>query len=143
MSAKNKIRVAVSGYFDPIHVGHLEYLRMAKELGNSLVVIVNNNYQCKLKKGKHFMHENDRLAILKALRFVDEVFLSIDNDKTVCKSLEKLRPNIFANGGDRNKDNIPEQTKFISHKNIEFAFGVGGNIKINSSSWILNNWLKK
>ena len=55
MSAKNKIRVAVSGYFDPIHIGHLEYLRMAKELGDSLVVIVNNNYQCKLKKGKHFM----------------------------------------------------------------------------------------
>ena len=54
MSDKNKIRVAVSGYFDPIHVGHLEYLRMAKELGDSLVVIVNNNYQCKLKKGKHF-----------------------------------------------------------------------------------------
>ena len=78
MSDKNKIRVAVSGYFDPIHVGHLEYLRMAKELGDSLVVIVNNNHQCKLKKGKHFMDENDRVEIVKALRFVDEVFLSID-----------------------------------------------------------------
>ena len=76
MSDKNKIRVAVSGYFDPIHVGHLDYLRMAKELGDSLVVIVNNNYQCKLKKGKHFMDENDRVEIVKALRFVDEVFFS-------------------------------------------------------------------
>ena len=64
MSYKNKIRVAVSGYFDPIHVGHLEYLRMAKELGDSLVVIVNNNYQCKLKKGKHFKDENDRVEIV-------------------------------------------------------------------------------
>ena len=101
MSAKNKIRVAVSGYFDPIHIGHLEYLRMAKELGDSLVVIVNNNHQCKLKKGKHFMDENDRVEIVKALRFVDEVFLSVDKDRTVCKSLEEIKPDIFANGGDR------------------------------------------
>ncbi len=132
MSAKNKIRVAVSGYFDPIHVGHLEYLRMAKELGNSLVVIVNNNYQCKLKKGKHFMHENDRLAILKALRFVDEVFLSIDNDKTVCKSLEKLRPNIFANGGDRSASEVPE-TKICKKFNIKMVDGLGEKIRSSSS----------
>ena len=102
MSDKNKIRVAVSGYFDPIHVGHLEYLRMAKELGDSLVVIVNNNYQCKLKKGKHFMDENDRVEIVKALRFVDEVFLSIDNDTTVCKSLEEIKPRRIHNQGSKN-----------------------------------------
>ena len=95
MSDKNKIRVAVSGYFDPIHVGHLEYLRMAKELGDSLVVIVNNNQQCTLKKGKHFMDENDRVEIVKALKFVDEVFLSVDNDRTVCKSLEDLPINLL------------------------------------------------
>ena len=79
--------VAVSGYFDPIHVAHLEYLKMSKKLGDKLVVIVNNNYQCILKKGKPFMDEKDRLEIVKSLEMVDEVFLSIDKDKTVCASL--------------------------------------------------------
>jgi D-beta-D-heptose 7-phosphate kinase/D-beta-D-heptose 1-phosphate adenosyltransferase len=91
-------RVAVSGYFDPIHVGHLEYLKLAKEFGDKLVVIVNNNHQCILKKGKPFMDEADRVEIVKALGIVDEVFLSIDQDKSVCASLERVKPNIFANG---------------------------------------------
>jgi len=132
MSAKNKIRVAVSGYFDPIHIGHLEYLRMAKELGDSLVVIVNNNYQCKLKKGKHFMDENDRVEIVKALRFVDEVFLSIDNDKTVCKSLEEIKPDIFANGGDRATSEVPE-TPVCKKFNIKMVDGLGDKIRSSSS----------
>ena len=132
MSDKNKIRVAVSGYFDPIHVGHLEYLRMAKELGDSLVVIVNNNYQCKLKKGKHFMDENDRVEIVKALRFVDEVFLSIDQDRTVCKSLEAVRPNIFANGGDRATSEVPE-TPICKKYNIKMVDGLGDKIRSSSN----------
>ena len=132
MSAKNKIRVAVSGYFDPIHIGHLEYLRMAKELGDSLVVIVNNNYQCKLKKGKHFMEENDRVEIVKALRFVDEVFLSIDNDRTVCKSLEEIKPDIFANGGDRATSEVPE-TPVCKKFNIKMVDGLGDKIRSSSS----------
>ena len=132
MSAKNKIRVAVSGYFDPIHIGHLEYLRMAKELGDSLVVIVNNNYQCKLKKGKHFMDENDRVEIVKALRFVDEVFLSIDNDRTVCKSLEEIKPDIFANGGDRAASEVPE-TPVCKKFNIKMVDGLGDKIRSSSS----------
>ena len=132
MSAKNKIRVAVSGYFDPIHIGHLEYLRMAKELGDSLVVIVNNNYQCKLKKGKHFMDENDRVEIVKALRFVDEVFLSIDNDRTVCKSLEEIKPDIFANGGDRATSEVPE-TPVCNKFNIKMVDGLGDKIRSSSS----------
>tara|TARA_B100000945_G_C19887940_1_gene370319 strand:- start:60 stop:482 length:423 start_codon:yes stop_codon:yes gene_type:complete len=132
MSAKNKIRVAVSGYFDPIHIGHLEYLRMAKELGDSLVVIVNNNYQCKLKKGKHFMDENDRVEIVKALRFVDEVFLSIDNDRTVCKSLEEIKPDIFANGGDRATSEVPE-TPICKKFNIRMVDGLGDKIRSSSS----------
>jgi len=132
MSAKNKIRVAVSGYFDPIHIGHLEYLRMAKELGDSLVVIVNNNYQCKLKKGKHFMDENDRVEIVKALRFVDEVFLSIDNDRTVCKSLKEIKPNIFANGGDRATSEVPE-TPVCKKFNIKMVDGLGDKIRSSSS----------
>ena len=132
MSDKNKIRVAVSGYFDPIHVGHLEYLRMAKELGDSLVVIVNNNYQCKLKKGKHFMDENDRVEIVKALRFVDEVFLSIDNDRTVCKSLAEIKPDIFANGGDRATSEVPE-TPVCKKFNIKMVDGLGDKIRSSSS----------
>ena len=137
MSAKNKIRVAVSGYFDPIHIGHLEYLRMAKDLGDSLVVIVNNNHQCKLKKGKHFMDENDRVEIVKALRFVDEVFLSIDNDKTVCKSLEEIKPDIFANGGDRATSEVPE-TPICKKFNIRMVDGLGDKIRSSSSLTGLN-----
>ena len=137
MSVKNKIRVAVSGYFDPIHIGHLEYLRMAKELGDSLVVIVNNNYQCKLKKGKHFMDENDRVEIVKALRFVDEVFLSVDKDKTVCKSLEEIKPDIFANGGDRATSEVPE-TPVCKKFNIKMVDGLGDKIRSSSSLTGLN-----
>ena len=132
MSAKNKIRVAVSGYFDPIHIGHLEYLRMAKELGDSLVVIVNNNHQCKLKKGKHFMDENDRVEIVKALRFVDEVFLSVDKDRTVCKSLEEIKPDVFANGGDRATSEVPE-TPICKKFNIRMVDGLGDKIRSSSS----------
>ena len=132
MSDKNKIRVAVSGYFDPIHVGHLEYLKMAKELGDSLVVIVNNNYQCKLKKGKPFMDENDRLEIVKALRFVDEVFLSVDQDRTVCKSLEAVKPDIFANGGDRATSEVPE-TPICKKYNIKMVDGLGDKIRSSSN----------
>ena len=137
MSDKNKIRVAVSGYFDPIHVGHLEYLRMAKELGDSLVVIVNNNYQCKLKKGKHFMDENDRVEIVKALRFVDEVFLSVDKDRTVCKSLEEIKPDVFANGGDRATTEVPE-TPVCKKFNIKMVDGLGDKIRSSSSLTGLN-----
>ena len=137
MSAKNKIRVAVSGYFDPIHIGHLEYLRKAKELGDSLVVIVNNNHQCKLKKGKHFMDENDRVEIVKALRFVDEVFLSVDNDRTVCKSLEEIKPDIFANGGDRATSEVPE-TPVCKKFNIKMVDGLGDKIRSSSSLTGLN-----
>ena len=137
MSVKKKIRVAVSGYFDPIHIGHLEYLRMAKELGDSLVVIINNNHQCKLKKGKYFMDENDRVEIVKALRFVDEVFLSVDNDRTVCKSLEKIKPDIFANGGDRATSEVPE-IPVCKKFNIKMVDGLGDKIRSSSSLTGLN-----
>ena len=100
--------VAVSGYFDPIHVGHLEYLELAKKLGDRLVVIVNNNHQCVLKKGKPFMDEADRVKIVEALGIVDEVFLSIDEDKSVCASLDAIKPDIFANGGDRSTEKYPK-----------------------------------
>ena len=125
--------VAVSGYFDPIHVGHLEYLKMAKNLGDKLIVIINSDYQAGLKKGTSFMPEDDRLEIVGALRCVDEVFLIIDKDKSVCKSLEYLKPNIFANGGDRSLDEIPE-TVVMKKYNIEMVDGLG--MKIRSSSEI-------
>ena len=125
--------VAVSGYFDPIHVGHLEYLKMAKNLGDKLIVIVNSDYQAGLKKGKSFMSEDDRLEIIKSLRCVDEVFLSIDKDKSVCKSLEYLKPDIFANGGNRSLNEIPE-TAVMKKYNIEMIDGLG--MKIRSSSQI-------
>jgi cytidyltransferase-like protein len=129
---KNNIKVAVSGYFDPIHVGHLEYLEMAKSLGNYLVVIINNNNQCKLKKGKFFMDENDRVRIVEALRCVDKVYLSIDEDRTVCKSLEALKPDVFANGGDRSTKEVPE-TSVCKKYNIKMIDGLGDKIRSSSS----------
>tara|TARA_B100001769_G_C21868955_1_gene470278 strand:+ start:204 stop:626 length:423 start_codon:yes stop_codon:yes gene_type:complete len=132
MKNNGKVKIAVSGYFDPIHVGHLEYLKMAKSLGDILVVIVNNNHQCVLKKGKFFMDENDRLEIVKAIKYVDEVFLSVDQDKTVCKSLELIRPNIFANGGDRSTDEVPETSVCKKYK-IEMVDGLGEKIRSSSS----------
>ena len=123
--------VAVSGYFDPIHVGHLEYLRLSKKLGDKLVVIVNNNYQCVLKKGKPFMDEKDRVEIVRSLEMVDEVFLSIDDDKSVCKSLEKIKPHIFANGGDRSTGEVPE-SKVCKKYNIQMTDGLGDKIRSSS-----------
>ena len=124
-------KVCISGYFDPLHVGHLEYINKAKKLGDYLVVIVNNNMQCKLKKGKFFMDENDRVEIVKNLKSVDEVFLSIDSDKTVCKSLEKLKPSIFANGGDRKNYEIPE-SKVCKIHGIKIIDGLGDKIRSSS-----------
>jgi len=129
---KNNIRVAVSGYFDPLHVGHLEYLKMAKNLGDHLIVIVNNNHQCKLKKGKPFMDESDRVQIVKELKDVDAVFLSIDLDKTVCRSLEEIKPDIFANGGDRSTNEVPE-TNICEKYNIKMIDGLGDKIRSSST----------
>jgi cytidyltransferase-like protein len=128
---KKLTTVAVSGYFDPIHVGHLEYLQLAKKLGDNLIVIINNNLQAELKKGSTFMDEKDRMEIVAALRCVDEVFLSIDNDKSVCKSLEHIKPDIFANGGDRSLDEIPE-TAVMKKYNIKMVDGLGSKIRSSS-----------
>ena len=124
-------KIAISGYFDPIHVGHVEYINNAKKLGDWLIVIVNNNRQCALKKGKHFMDENDRVLIVKNIKAVDEVFLSIDDDKTVCKSLKKVNPDVFANGGDRKNYEIPESI-VCKKNNIEIIDGLGDKIRSSS-----------
>ena len=123
--------VAISGYFDPIHVGHLEYIELSKRMGDYLVVIVNNNHQCKLKKGKHFMDERDRIKIVESIKGVDEVFLSIDSDKTVCKSLEKIKPDVFTNGGDRHNQEIPESIVCKKY-GIELLDGMGEKIRSSS-----------
>ena len=124
-------KIAVSGYFDPIHVGHIEYINNAKKLGDWLVVIVNNNNQCALKKGKYFMDEKDRVLIVKNIKAVDEVFLSIDEDKTVCKSLKKVNPDVFANGGDRKNYEIPE-SKVCKENNIQIIDGLGDKLRSSS-----------
>ena len=124
-------KVAISGYFDPIHVGHLEYIEMSKNLGDYLIVIVNNNKQCVLKKGKPFMDEMDRIKIIKAIKWVDEVFLSVDEDGTVCKSLEEIKPDIFTNGGDRNKTECPEAVVCRKY-GIELLDVMGDKIRSSS-----------
>jgi|TARA_Y100000310_G_scaffold111677_1_gene110076 cytidyltransferase-like protein len=120
--------VAVSGYFDPLHVGHVEYFKLAKKLGDRLVVILNNDKQAKLKKGSAFMPQEERKAILEALRDVDEVFLSIDTDSTVCRSLEALKPDIFAKGGDRFIGEVPE-TEVCREMGIEMVDSLGKKIQ--------------
>ena len=125
------ILVVASGYFDPLHVGHIEYLELAKKLGDKLIVIINNDIQAQLKKSRSFMSEQDRMKIIGSLKCVDEVFLSIDKDKTQCKSLEFLKPNIFANGGDRNNDEIPE-SDICKKLNIKIVDGLGDKIRSSS-----------
>tara|TARA_S200002703_G_scaffold41140_1_gene35784 strand:- start:2370 stop:2783 length:414 start_codon:yes stop_codon:yes gene_type:complete len=132
----NKKIVVTSGYFDPIHVGHIECLEKAKQLGDKLIVIVNNDNQAILKKGKPFMSDKDRCSIVSKLKMVDEVFLSIDQDRSVCKSIEYLKPHIFAKGGDRTSDEIPE-SKVCREYGIEIIDGLGD--KIRSSSEFINN----
>ena len=123
--------VTTSGYFDPLHVGHLECLELAKKLGDKLIVIINSDLQATLKKGKSFMNEQDRLKIVSALKCVDEVFLSIDKDKSQCKSLRYLKPNIFAKGGDRISSEIPE-SKVCKELNIKIIDGLGAKIRSSS-----------
>lgn len=137
-SKKKPVLVAVSGYFNPLHVGHLEMIQKAKKLGDKLVVIVNNDKQVALKGSVPFMSEDDRIAIIKALRDVDRVFLSIDDYRLpdgeipVIKSLAKLKPAIFANGGDRhNIINVPEY-EVCQKYNIKMLDGLGQKIRASS-----------
>ena len=132
--------VCVSGYFDPIHVGHIEYFKKSKKIGDKLLVIVNNDKQAILKKGKPFMPEDERVKIIKELRCVDMVVKSIDTDRTVCKTLGTIepKPDYFCNGGDQNNNTIPE-TDICKKRGIELRDGFGE--KIQSSSWLINNAL--
>lgn len=129
---KKPVVVAVSGYFNPLHVGHLEMIERAKRLGDRLVAIVNNDYQVKLKGSVPFMSQTDRLKIIGALRDVDEVFLSIDKDKTVCKSLKKIKPHIFANGGDRKSLGDVPEFSVCDKLGIKMVDGLGKKIRASS-----------
>ena len=126
----------VSGYFDPIHIGHIEYFKLSKKRADKLMVIVNNDEQAKLKKGKAFMPVEERMKIIEELKCVDYVVRSIDIDRTVCKTLEMVepRPTYFCNGGDQNNNSIPE-AKICNELGIELLDGFGE--KIQSSSWLI------
>ena len=123
--------IVASGYFDPVHIGHVEYLVEAKKLGTHLIVILNTDVQAIRKKGYCFMPFEERKFILEHLEMVDEVVPCIDEDQSVCKTLEFLCPQIFAKGGDRNKGNIPER-EVCEMLGIKIIDGLG--IKKQSSS---------
>lgn len=127
--------ILVSGYFDPIHKGHIEYIKRAKALGDRLIVIVNSDHQARLKKGKSFLPEDERVLILSELRDVDEVILSIDTDRTVRETIRSIDPppHAFCNGGDQNNDSIPE-VPVCHERGIRLIDGLGE--KIQSSSWL-------
>ena len=108
-------------------------IQEAKKLGDKLIVIVSNDFQHKLKKGKIIMTQDERAEIIRALRDVDEVVISIDKDRSSIKTLEMLKPDIYANGGDRTKDEIPE-AEICKKLRIKMIDGVGGSTKIDSSS---------
>lgn len=134
--------IVTSGYFNPLHKGHVKLMEEAKKLGDVLVVIVNNDEQVKVKGSVPFMAEHERLEIIKGLKYPDEVFLSVDKDGTVSKSLEEIckqHPGkvFFAKGGDRNINNLPESERTVCQKfGIEIVNNVGGK-KIQSSSLLL------
>jgi cytidyltransferase-like protein len=128
--------VCVSGYFDPIHVGHIEYFKKSKQIGTKLMVIVNNDEQAILKKGKPFMPCDERMEIIRELSCVDIVVKSIDTDRTVCQTLATVepKPQFFCNGGDQNNNTIPEGP-ICEEIGIELRDGFGE--KIQSSSWLI------
>lgn len=134
--------VLVTGGFDPVHSGHIEYLKSAKKLGDILIVGVNSDNWLSRKKGRPFMPITERVTLIENLKMVNHVILFNDTDNTAIeaiKNVKALYPHdtvVFANGGDRTKENIPE----MAVENVEFVFGVGGENKVNSSSWILEEW---
>ena len=145
MKSKKEVVVAVSGGFDPIHSGHVRMFHEAKKLGTKLVVILNNDNWMKLKKGQPFMQEKERKEIIEALRDVDKVVLTNHKpgtkDYSVCDTLRKVKPNIFANGGDRKLDNVPE-VEVCKQIKCKMVFNVGKGGKIQSSSWLLEKYTK-
>ena len=136
-----KKAIIVSGYFNPIHKGHLEYFNNAKAMADELFVIVNNDQQRALKESKEFQLEEERMLIVSSLKPVNKAILSIDTDRTVCETIAKIATDFgvsydlaFANGGDQNNDTIPERA-ICEKMGIDLLDGLGD--KIQSSSWLL------
>lgn len=138
--------VLITGGFDPLHSGHIAYINAARELGDSLIVGVNSDEWLRRKKGQEFMPWEERATIISALHNVDRVINFDDSDNSANDAIRKVRaihPTariVFANGGDRTKENIPEMDLLNEMLHLEFVFGVGGEDKKNSSSWILQEW---
>jgi len=138
---KKQKAIIVSGYFNPIHKGHLEYFNNAKAIADQLFVIVNNDHQRELKGSKEFQDENERMIIVSNIKAVDKAILSIDTDRTVCATIKMIAEQYgsefelgFANGGDQNNDTIPEKP-ICALMNVALIDGLGD--KIQSSSWLL------
>jgi cytidyltransferase-like protein len=140
---EKKKAIIVSGYFNPIHKGHLEYFNNAKALCDELFVIVNNDHQRVLKGSKEFQKEDERMIIVSNIKAVDKAILSIDQDRTVCETIRMIANEYgvdyelaFANGGDQNNDTIPERS-ICEEMNVALIDGLED--KIQSSSWLLKN----
>jgi cytidyltransferase-like protein len=147
LKVRNKKKVvAVSGGFDPIHPGHIRMFKAAKALGDYLVVILNNDNWLKLKKGSVFMSEKERKEVIESIRWVDEVVISLHSknskDISVNAELRQIKPDIFANGGDRKKVNIPEVAT-CNELGCKMVFNIGQGGKVQSSSWLLKSYYKK
>lgn len=142
---KKPVVVAVSGGFDPLHIGHIRLFREAKKLGDKLVVILNNDNWLRKKKEHIFMPEKERKELIEAIAVVDKVILTKHpknpKDMSVCRELKEIKPDIFANGGDRTKKNIPE-VPVCRKIGCKMVFNVGKGGKIQSSSWLLENYVK-
>jgi len=137
--------IVVSGGFDPVHVGHVRMFKESKKLGDKLIIILNNDNWLKKKKGFVFMPEHERKEVLEALNVVDQVILTNhkenDENVSICNELKLIKPDVFANGGDRKADNIPEYN-LCNELGIEMIFNIGGS-KIQSSSDLVSNSNKK
>lgn len=141
-SGKKKIVVAVSGGFDPLHIGHVRMFQHARTLGDHLVVILNNDHWLRKKKGFVFMPQKERKEIIEAILGVDKVVFTShkpnDSDRSVCRDLKKVRPHIFANGGDRKPDGDPvPEVALCKELGIDMVYNIGRDGKVQSSSWLI------
>jgi len=144
-NGRRRIVVAVSGGFDPVHAGHIQLFEEAKQLGDELVVILNNDNWLKKKKGFVFITAKERKKIVESIKWVDRIIITKHGknprDMSVCAELASLKPDIFANGGDRTRNNIPEVAA-CKKINCKMVFNVGRDGKIQSSSWLLKKFLQ-
>ncbi len=143
MTIQGKRIIIVSGYFNPLHKGHIEYLKKSKEQGDYLIVIVNSDYQRELKNSKPFQNQEERLFIVSHLNMVDDVLISIDKDRSVCETIRNIYHKygisneiFFANGGDQTNEGVPEKV-VCDELGIKMVDGLGD--KIQSSSWLINS----